>query len=191
MRDEYEHLTDSELVNRVRMGRNDAFDEIDRRYRPVLHRFLTRYTFCIHQADELVQRTLIRGFERIAQLESGSKLAGWLHRIAFHFAAAEGRKRPVASLDGDVGFEPTVEFDDMAERRDECDNIWRLAGRELSTEEVAILRWRYHEDLDIADIAAKLGKTEGAVRVQLHRARKKLLPLFEKHKQPSADFIGR
>ena len=171
-------LSDAELVHRVRTGRKEAFNEIDRRYRPVLHRFLTRYTFCAHQAEELVQRTLIRGFEMIGQLESGEKLVGWLHRIAFRMAAAEGRKRHVASLDAEGTAEPTVVFVDEVQRNEERYNIWRIAQEKLSAEEYEILRLRYREDLDSATIAAKIGKKEGAVRVQLHRARKKLLPLF-------------
>ena len=180
MCDVYEHLSDAELVCRVQTGRNEAFDEIDRRYRPVLHRFLTRYTFCAHQAEELAQRTLIRGFEMIGQLESGEKLVGWLHRIAFRMVAAEGRKRRIASLDAEGVVEPVVVFADEVQRREERNNIWRIARNELSAEDCEVLCLRYRDDLDVTAIATRIGKKEGAVRVQLHRARKKLLPLFEK-----------
>lgn len=176
--DERAEISDAELVRCVQTGRSEAFDEIDRRYRPVLHRFLTRYTLCTHQAEELVQRTLIRGFEMIGQLESGEKLVGWLHRIAFRMVAAEGRKRRMTSLDAEEIAEPTVVFADEMQRCEERNQLWRIARRELSTEEFEILCLRYREDLDMATIATKIGKTEGAVRVQLHRARKKLLPLF-------------
>ena len=175
-----EHLSDAELVQRVQTGQSGAFDEIDRRYRPVLHRFLTRYTFCVHQADELVQRTLIRGFEMIGQLESGEKLVGWLHRIAFRMVAAEGRKRRMLSLDAEEIAEPMLVIADEAEQREERCLIWRIAQEKLTAEEYEILRLRYREDLDMAAVAARIGKAAGAVRVQLHRARKKLLPLFTK-----------
>ena len=173
-----ERLSDAELVRRVQAGRSEAFNEIDHRYRPILHRFLTRYTLCVHQAEELVQRTLIRGFEMIGQLDSGDKLVGWLHRIAFHMAAAEGRKRRLTSLDAEGVVEPAVEFIDEVQQREERNNIWRIARKELSAEEYEILRLRYREDLNFAAIAEKIDKKEGAVRVQLHRARKKLLPLL-------------
>jgi len=181
------HHSDSELVYRVQAGETEAWNEIDRRYRPVLLRFLARYTFCTHQAEELAQQALIRGFEMIGQLESGEKLVGWLHRIASRMAAAEGRKRRMASLDAEEIAEPAVEFADETQRREERDHIWKIARQELSTEEYEILQLRYREDFDIATIAARIGKKEGAVRVQLHRARKKLLPLFtEKFADESA-----
>ena len=166
----------------MQIGQNEAFNEIDRRYRPVLHRFLTRYTCCDHRAEELVQRTLIRGFEMLGQLESGEKLAGWLHRIAFRLAAAEGRKRSTVSLDTDI--EPAVVFADEVQQREERAHIWQTAREALSTEEYEILRLRYIEDLDCSTIAARIGKKAGAVRIQLHRARKKLLPLFTKEFEP-------
>ena len=173
-------VDDAELVRRVQTGQSEAFDEIDRRYRPVLHRFLRRFTFCNHQVEELAQRTLIRAYEKIVQLESGGKLAGWLHRIAFRMAAAEGRKRTVISLDAEGISEPAVMFADEVQHHEERSNIWRIAKEELTAEDYEILRLRYRDDLDITAIAEKLGKKEGAVRVQLHRARKKLLPLYQK-----------
>jgi len=173
-----EHLSDAELVRRVQAGQSEAFNEIDRRYRPVLHRFLVRRTLCVHQADEFVQRTLVRAFEMLGQLESGDKLVGWLHRIAFNIAATEGRKRRVASLDADEATEPMVEFADEVQQREERVHIWQTARAALSAEEYEILRLRYVEDLTCTSIAARMGKKEGAVRIQLHRARKKLLPLL-------------
>jgi RNA polymerase sigma-70 factor (ECF subfamily) len=136
--------------------------------------------FCPHQVEELAQRTLIRAYEKMTQLESGDKLAGWLHRIAFRMAAAEGRKRTVASLDAEGVAEPAVVFADEVQHSEERNNIWRIAEKELIAEDYEILRLRYHEDLDVTAIAAKLGKKEGTIRVQLHRARRKLLPLFKK-----------
>lgn len=176
---------DAELVERVRAGDTEAFDEIDRRYRNVLHRFLTRYVFGPELAEELVQRTLIRAFEMIGQLQSGDKLVGWLHRIAFRMAAAESRRRTTISLDV---FETNstrtaelvvVEVEETGET-EEKQGIWQIAQRELSIEEFSVLSLRYREELSLAQIAKILNKNEGAVRVQLHRARKKLLPFFEK-----------
>jgi RNA polymerase sigma-70 factor (ECF subfamily) len=164
--------TDSELVNRVRLGETKAFDEIDNRYRETLYRFLLRFTLGSELAEELSQRTLIRAFEMIGQLQSGEKLAGWLHRIAFRMAVAEKRGRktvPLESLN-----EPAVMLPNRFEAEEEKQNLWKLAKQHLSPDELTILILRYRDDLPLAKIAERIGKNEGAVRVQLHRARKKL-----------------
>lgn len=171
--------SDVSLVSRVQAGESEAFDEIDRKYRNKLCRFLTRYTFCVHQAEELGQRTMIQAFKMIGQLKSGEKLVGWLHRIAFHLAAAESRRRKPISLDQLDGLEPIAKNFDFVPLDEESTGIWKLAEQHLSAEEYLILVFRYRDDLPLAEIAEKLNKKEGAVRVQLHRARKKLLPVFQ------------
>ncbi|MDR2440461.1 MAG: sigma-70 family RNA polymerase sigma factor [Planctomycetaceae bacterium] len=168
--------TDSELVNRVRLGETEAFDVIDHRYRETLYYFLLRFTFNSELAEELTQRTLIRAFEMIGQLQSGEKLAGWLHRIAFRMAAAENRYKKTVSLEG-IG-EPVIQQENHLEIEEEKQNLWNLAKQHLSPEELTIMTLRYQEDLPLTQIAEKIGKNEGAVRVQLHRARKKLQPFL-------------
>ncbi len=171
------HQSDMELVRRVQAGETEAFDEIDRRYRVPLCRFLSRHTLGPEHAEELGQRTLIRAFEMIDQLRAGEKLAGWLHRIAFRLATAEGRRRTVASLDALDAIEPEV-----LEKHDDEETpgrLWQIARERLSDEEYRVLTLRYRDDFSLPKIAELLDKSEGAVRVQLHRARKKLLPCFK------------
>lgn len=177
--------SDTELVRRAQAGNTEAFDEIDRRYRPVLCRFLTRYALGPEQADEFGQQTLIRAFQMIGQLRSGECLGGWLHRIAFHVAAAEGRRRTPLSLDALATetarrFEPAVVENDRIDAEEKKANLWQIARRELSPAEFQVLELRYRDEISLSQIARIVGQTEGAVRVRLHRARKKLLPFFQR-----------
>lgn len=175
-----EPTPDAELVRRVLDGDLEAFDEIDRRYREPLCRFLYRYTLGRELAEELCQRTLIRAYEMLRQLESPEKLAGWLHRIAFRMAAAEGRRRKMVSLDATAIYDVAAPGEPARIEREELStDLWQTAERELSAEEFSVLSLRYRDELPLPKIAEKLQKKEGAVRVQLHRARKKLLPLFQ------------
>ncbi|MDR0611164.1 MAG: sigma-70 family RNA polymerase sigma factor [Planctomycetaceae bacterium] len=168
--------TDSELVNRVQLGETKAFDEIDCRYRETLYRFLLRLTFNSELAEELTQRTLIQAFEMIRQLQSAEKLAGWLHRIAFRMAVSEKRRKKTVTLDS-LG-EPATYSPNQLDLEEEKQNFWNLVKQHLSSEEFTILLLRYRDDLPLTQIAEQIGKNEGAVRVQLHRARKKLQPIL-------------
>jgi RNA polymerase sigma-70 factor (ECF subfamily) len=168
--------TDSELVERVQLGETKAFDEIDHRYRKTLSHFLLRFTFDSELAEELTQQTLIRAFEMIGQLQSGTKLAGWLHRIAFRMAVTEKRRKRTVTLN-DL-HEPAIHLTNRLDLEEEKQNLWNLAKQHLSPEELTILSLRYQDDLPLSQIAKQIGKNEGAVRVQLHRARKKLQPLL-------------
>ena len=179
-----ENVPDAELVRRVLDGDLEAFDEIDRRYREPLCRFLHRYTLGRESAEELCQRTLIRAYEMLRQIQSPDKLAGWLHRIAFRMAAAEGRRRKSVSLDMADYDVPDDFRPNGLEREEESKDLWKTAETELSVEEYRVLSLRYREELSLSQIAEKLKKKEGAVRVQLHRARKKLLPFFQGRNEP-------
>lgn len=170
--------SDFHLVRRVQAGETEAFDEIDRRYRSPLCRFLARFASGRDQAEEFAQQTLIRAFEKIGQLRSGDKLGGWLYRIAFHVAAAEGRRRKPVPLEETELQVPADLLPDTLHEEEMRQTIWETARRELSPEEYRVLEMRYREDLALPEIAAKLKKKEGAVRVQLHRARRKLLPFL-------------
>ncbi len=170
--------SDHALVRRVQAGETEAFDEIDRRYRSPLCRFLTRFAMGREQTEEFAQRTLVRAFEKIGQLRSGECLAGWLHRIAFHVAASEGRRRKTVSLDEPEIHGPATWSPDPLHVSETRQRIWEIAHRELSAEEYQVLELRYRNDMELPEIAMLLQKKEGAVRVQLHRARRKLLPFL-------------
>lgn len=168
--------SDTELVHRARSGDETAFEEIDRRYRSVLLMFLLRFVRSQELAEELTQQTLVRAYEMIGQLRDENRLAPWLHRIAFRLAAAEGRRRKNVSLE-EVETEITAPaYADTLIEAEQTRNLWETARQALSEEEFLVLRLRYREDRPLAAIAEETGKSEGAVRVQLHRIRKKLLP---------------
>ena len=57
--------------------------------------------------------------------------------------------------------------------------IWGTAKEHLPEPQFAALWLRYEEELSVKEIAATMNKTESHVKVLLHRARKKLLPVFE------------
>ena len=169
----YRNASDAELVLLVQSGQKEAFDEIDRRYRTLLYKFLLRYPNGAEYAEELCQQTLVKAYVVINQIQSGEKLSGWLHRIAFRLMAAQGRRCRTVSLENFDHWESL--FPDANDHRnDDLGNIWQVVEKELSAEEFKILCLKYREDLSIAQIAEIVEKKETAVRVQLHRIRKKL-----------------
>ncbi len=80
-----------------------------------------------------------------------------------------------------VGYTPTVDLDelydlaaagpgleDTALQRAEIREIWR-AVEALPTPQRTALALKFQEDMKIADIAAVMGKSEGAVKLLIHR----------------------
>ena len=197
-----ENESDERLIERFQSGERAAFDEIARRYRPRLLRFLRLRTRSLESAEDLTQETLMKAFASLGSLRRGEFLAGWLHRVAFRTFVDSTRRRrlDVASFDeneggggaGDVASKDVFalpatprrpsgdEFDSAAPetrvlRADEGENVWRVAREILTAKEFKTLWLRYVDEATDAEIALALGATPGAVRVSLTRARQKLI----------------
>lgn len=194
--------SDERLVERFQTGERAAFDEIARRYRPRLLRFLRLRTRSLETAEDLTQETLIKALGALDGLKKRVFLAGWLRQIAFRAFLDSTRRRrwPVASFDENAGAgdsrdkttkgvfatqttprRPSGQEFDVASpearavRNDEGENIWRVAQKVLTPKEFKALWLRYVDEATDAEAAAALGTSPVAVRVALTRARQKLI----------------
>ena len=164
------------LVSMARSGHREAFDEIDRRYRGRICRYLRRHTNGLAHAEELAQQTLIRAFEVIDQLRLGDRVGAWLYRIAYRLLIDDSRKRrPHAPLDVDLVGTGRQAVDSLIAEEEKAD-LWRIARQTLSPDEYVAVELRYVENFNIAEIANIMSRSQVSVRVLLHRARNRLLP---------------
>ena len=134
-----------------------------------------------HDAEDATERTFLAAltslarFEERARPEEGSGASTfrvWLFRIARNVVADRHRarrRRPETTLDeaatvaGDA--DPAAEV----ARRDEAGAAWRAVSRLPGDRRRAIVL-RFVDEMSTAEIAGVLGRSEGAVRVLLHRA---------------------
>ena len=96
----------------------------------------------------------------------------WLFRIARNVVANErrrDRRRPVAPLEAAFGVPAPDDVVELAAAREATDAAWRAVGR-LPEDRRRVVILRFVNEMSTAEIAAILGRSEGAVRVLLHRA---------------------
>ncbi|GEM_PF-265623 len=176
--------TDEQLAKRVQTGCAASFAELDRRLRPRLLHVLTRRLPTREDAEDVVQQTLLRVFEKIDLYDTHQRLSPWVFTIAVRLAAQQTRRK---SLPMNQESERQLELidrtaapDEQASRREERDNLWTLADRVLKTEQWTALWLFYGEEQTIKEVAQTLGRTKTSVSVLLFRARKILLPHLQK-----------
>ena len=135
-----------------------------------------------HDAEDATERTFVAAltnlhrFEERARPEDGhgaSTFRVWLFRIARNVVADRQRaryRRPEEGLEAagaltDGAADPAVQV----ARRDEASAAWRAIERLPGDRRRAIIL-RFVDEMSTSEIAGVLGRSEGAVRVLIHRA---------------------
>ena len=168
--------TDEALAMRAQEGSLAAFGALVDRYERRLIGFLSQRAGGTHAAEDLAQETFVRAWRRIDTFDPDRRFSTWLFTIGARLAADDyrRRKRERASAE-QLGRKQAAE---SAEERPggagAPTDIWSVARRLLSAEQMEAMWLRYVMEMDIAGIAAALGRTRVGTRVMLFRARERL-----------------
>jgi RNA polymerase sigma-70 factor (ECF subfamily) len=166
----------------VEAARRDprAFEALYRKYVAQVYSFALYELRDPHAAEDVTARVFMNalaGLPRFRERDAGpdSSFRGWLFQIARNAIANErrhGRRHPQAPLDAALAMPaPTATTDPAATAiaRDELAAAWQ-AVEALPDDRRRALIMRFVLELSPREIGALMGKTEGAVRVLLHRA---------------------
>jgi len=134
-----------------------------------------------HEAEDATERTFLQaltglgGFQERAGTDDGPEASTfriWLFQIARNVIAERRRserRHPQAGLEAAVHAADPTDIEGSAIVRDEAAAAWRAVER-LPDERRRAIVLRFVHEMTTAEIAEVLGRSEGAVRVLLHRA---------------------
>ncbi|BBX75385.1 RNA polymerase subunit sigma-70 [Mycobacterium shinjukuense] len=168
-------------------------------YRRELLAHCYRMTGSLHDAEDLVQETLLRAWKSYDRFEGKSSLRTWLHRIATNtcLSALEGRqRRPLPTGLGAPSSDPTADLEERAElpwlqplpeltdhpadpsvivgSRESVRLAFVAALQHLSPRQRAVLLLRDVLQWKSAEVADAIGASTIAVNSLLQRARSQL-----------------
>jgi len=173
------------LVERAIDGDANAFGRlydmhVDRVYRHVYYRVGN-----ITDAEDLTQEVFIRAWKAIHRYKkTASPFLAWLIKISSNLIIDFYRSKKAETfqdLDVFVG-KSDSEPEYLAEMHFDQQQI-RRAILELPSDQQQVVLMRFIEGFSYSEIASSLGKSEGAVRVILHRSLKSLRKILEKVKR--------
>lgn len=166
-----------ELVQRAQKGQKDAFSELYKIFSARLYRFAYSLVGTRQQSEDVVQNSFLKAWQKLGEFSpSRGTFSGWLFRIAHNLAVDELRQKKEYVLDEwnepPSSGEPNEPLAQAVLDEEKQDLSKALADLKESEKEVIVLH--YFEEFTTSEIAGILGKREGATRVQIHRAVKKL-----------------
>jgi RNA polymerase sigma-70 factor (ECF subfamily) len=182
----------ADLVDRIRRGDADAFEEMAREVAPALYRLAVHLTGRTEDAEDLVQETLVRALPALRKFEGRAKLSTYLTRALGNLWKNRLRSRSRSRIVGwlKVGERedpevPTVDpvdpgpsAQDRLERDDRAARVRRaVAG--LRPDRRLVLLLREVEERSYEEIAEVTEVPIGTVRSRLARAREDLRRLLE------------
>jgi len=173
--------SDLRIIGKVQQRDAAAHRQLFERYYTRVHAFVVRRLSDPQTAEEVVADVFMEIWRSADRFTGESKFTSWLFGIAQFKCLSASRDRRRAKRQNVV---PTnVEF--LHAVPDAEDPIDRLASRddlrqvvelmsELSEEQREVVRLAFLEELEYAEIAERLGISEGTVKSRISRARLRL-----------------
>lgn len=148
-----------------------AFGDLYDRHFLQIYRFVYSRVRDQATAEDVTSDVFMKALRSIGRYQyTGRPFSAWLYQIAVNAVADKFRAgRPTEDIDDqrDLAI-PDPPVEEVAARRDELRRIWAVVET-LPVQQRTAMVLKFQEDMKIEDIAVAMGKTQGAVKLLIHR----------------------
>lgn len=177
--------TDAAYVRRVQAGDRTAFRVLLERYERMVFSITNRFGETPADAEDLAQDVFVKAYRQIDRLRKPERFSSWLYGIALNhcrdyaknvrrqthaFSATEHTDWEVP--DGERRQDAALEADEAGRQ------LWQALDQLSSTYAVPFLL-KYRDGMTYQAMADRMDLSVSALKVRVHRARKKLRQLLE------------
>lgn len=156
-----------DVIERARHDRT-AFGELYDHYLPRVYAFCRLHSVSREEAEDLTAQTFEHALRSIGRYDQRNlPFSAWLLRIAANAAKDRGRRAGNRFVRA-----PLLDLDGTTSWLHEWEQTYWLRGHvgALPPDQQEVVRLRFYEDQPFAAVAARMGRTEGAVKQLLRRA---------------------
>lgn len=174
MNAEQRHTSDFELVEKLRKGDIDAFDQVFKKYGDRLFGFALGYLKSKEETEGLVQNVFLKIWENRKNLKKRSSLKSYLFTIAYHELCQFFRKKQIHEKfldDKKSTSDLTVHLEEQLEYKATLEQVDRLI-EQLPEKQRTIFIKSKKEGKSAKEIAAEMNLSPGTVDNQISAALK-------------------
>jgi RNA polymerase sigma-70 factor, ECF subfamily len=172
------------IITRAKSGDAGAFGELYSRYASLILRYLYARLREQESAQDMTQEVFVRVIKGIGGFEfRGEKsFLGWLYTIAGNVLIGQARRKRAIS----TPLDDSLELVDPRGQDAVLSIFDRVALQQaitqLTEDQQQVLALKFFADMTNQEIAATLGRTEGAVKALQHRALHALQQILERER---------
>ena len=161
---------EDQLVERAKSDA-DAFGELYDAYFGQIYRFVYSRLRDQDAAEDVTSEVFIKALRAIGRYKpSGHPFSSWLYQISVNAITDHYRaKRPTSNIDDAIGLSDGRQpIDEHVVERSEAARVWTAIDA-LPEQQRTAVTLKLGEDLKLADIGVIMGKSEGAIKLLIHR----------------------
>lgn len=173
---------DIELFDRVQGHDSRAFDQLMRELSPELFHFILRMVSNAEDAQDILQDTFVRVWEKSHQFKGNSTVKTWIFRIAINLSYNHLKKRNRWSYAFLDEIKTLVSGSDPEKEVDKAFNASLLEKSlvTLTPRQHAVVVARLYQDLPFAEIATAIGCSVNSAKVHFHEGKKRIKTYINK-----------
>ncbi len=176
---------DQYYIERVLKGDTASFSYLVNQYKNIVFNIVLRISKNKEDAEELVQDTFLKAFQKLNTFKSKSKFSTWLYRIAYNLAISKSRKKVIKTERFDDYINEIIDYESIFNELEhtelkERQKLIKTAIEELPEMDALLITLFYLNNLTIDEIYEITGLNKSNIKVRLYRARKKLFYLLSK-----------
>ena len=173
-------LKEPELVSQAQAGDRGAFAVLYERYFDKIYRYTVLKVGDRSEAEDMTQQVFLKALKSISSFKwKEVPFSAWLYRIAHNQVVDYFRKksrRPTADIEKCL-IVSGQDTQKLVEIKMSIEQV-AIAARRLTPAQQEVISLRFAGEMRIAEVAAAMGKSQGAVKALQHSAILALRKIF-------------